>query len=218
MADLLQSRQSVLRDTHNEFKADYTLPLPDKGKFKLGYNLQNDTSLSNNNGLFRELNNGRLEPRHHVYQLFHARSHHSRRYVSYEQHFGRFAVMSGLRLEQDFLSTDLKTTGEAHNTQTLGFYPSLHLSYALTDTQLLGLSYSRRMNRPATSALNPAKYSNDAFNVWAGNPYLKPEQVDAFEASYHRTAETYDAVVTGYYRATYKGITSVYRYLSKRFC
>ena len=135
-------------------------------------------------------------------------------YVSYEQRFGRIGVMGGLRLEQDYLNTDLKTTGEVHDTATLGLYPSLHLSYGLTDTQQLMLSYSRRMNRPGTYALNPARYSNDAFNVWAGNPLLKPEQVDSFETSYRYTAEKFDAVVTGYYRATYKGITNVYRYLS----
>ena len=214
VADLLQSRQSISRDTNSEFKADYTLPRPALGKFKLGYDLQNDTSQSNNNGLYRDsvtadwiadstfINDFTLDRTIHAV------------YVSDEKHFGRFGVMSGLRLEQDFLHTDLVTTGEVHDTQTLGFYPSVHLSYALTDTQLLGLSYSRRMNRPGTYALNPAKYSSDAFNVWAGNPYLKPEQVDSFEASYRRTGETYEAVVTGYYRATYKGITNVYRYLS----
>ena len=214
VADLLQSRQSIAREEHSEFKADYTLPLPEKGKFKVGYDLQNDTSLSNNNGLFRDSVTADWSPDPTFINYFTLDRTIHAFYVSDERHFGGFGVIGGLRLEQDFLSTDLKTTGEVHNTQTLGFYPSLHLSYALTDTQLLGLSYSRRMNRPATSSLNPAKYSNDVFNVWAGNPYLKPEQVDSFEASYHRIGESYDAVVTGYYRATYKGITSVYRYLS----
>ena len=214
VADLLQSRQSISRDTNTEFKADYTLPLRALGKLKLGYDLQNDTSLSNNNGLYRNSTTADWIPDSTFINDFTLDRTIHAFYVSDEKHFGRFGVMSGLRLEQDFLSTDLITTGETHNTQTLGFYPSVHLSYALTDTQLLGLSYSRRMNRPGTYALNPAKYSSDAFNAWAGNPYLKPEQVDSFEASYRRTADSYDAVVTGYYRATYKGITNVYRYLS----
>ncbi|MDR3528237.1 MAG: TonB-dependent receptor, partial [Rhizomicrobium sp.] len=209
-----QSQSSILREGHTEFKADYTLPLPHEGKFKAGYALQNDSSQTNNHGLFRDAtmsvpaddpsftNNFLLD------RTIHAG------YLSYQQKFGAFGVMAGLRLEQDYLNTNLKTTGEIHDTATLGLYPSLHLSYALTDTQQLMLSYSRRMNRPATNALNPARYSNDAFNVWAGNPYLKPEQVDSFETSYRYTAEKFDAVITGYYRATYKGFTSVYRYLN----
>jgi len=209
-----QSQSSILREGHTEFKADYTLPLPLQGKFKAGYALQNDTSLTNNNGLYRDATmTVSAEDPSFTNDFLLDRTIHAG-YASYEQKFGPFGVMGGLRLEQDFLNTNLKTTGEVHDTATLGLYPSLHLSYDLTDTQQLMLSYSRRMNRPDTSSLNPARYSNDAFNVWAGNPTLKPEQVDSFETSYRYTAEKFDAVMTGYYRVTYKGITSVYRYLS----
>jgi outer membrane receptor protein involved in Fe transport len=135
-------------------------------------------------------------------------------YASYDRRLGRFDLMGGLRLEQEFLSTDLKTTGEVHHTANLGFYPSLDVSYDLTDTEQIKLSYSRRTNRPPPSQLNPARYSSDAFNLWAGNPDLKPEEVDSFETSWRDTGETFNVVVTGYYRATYKGIASVYRYLS----
>lgn len=214
LADYWQSRKSIFRETHTELKADYVRPLPDKGKFKLGYQLQNDTNLSDNNGLWRDPTMTDWSPDTTFINYFVLDRTIHAAYVSYEQHFGRFGVMAGLRAEQDFLSTNLKTTGEVHNTSTLGFYPSADVNYSLTDTQQLRLSYSRRMNRPGTYALNPARYSSDAFNVWAGNPYLKPEQVDSFEASYHDIGESFDAVVTGYYRATYKGITNVYRNLS----
>ncbi len=213
-ADYWQSRQTLSHLTHTEFKADYTLPLPDHGQFKTGYQLQNDTNLSNDYGLFRDPTMTGWSPDNSFINYFVLDRTIHAGYVSYERKFGRFGVMSGLRLEQDFLHTDLKTTGETHDTSTLGFYPSAHLSYDLTDTQQVGLSYSRRMNRPGTYALNPARYSNDAFNTWTGNPYLKPEQVDSFEASYRDTGEKFQFVATGYYRATYKGITNVYRYVS----
>ena len=212
--DYWQSRRSTSSEVHTELKADYTLPFPSQGKLKAGYALQNDSSVSDNRGLWRDptrtdwaddstfTNNFSLD------RTIHAG------YVSYERKFGRFGVMGGLRVEQDFLHTDLKTTGEVHDTSNLGVFPNLHMSYALTDTQQLNASYSRRTNRPGVYALNPARYSSDAFNVWAGNPYLKPEQVDSFEASYRYTADKFDIVTTGYYRATYKGITNVYRYLS----
>lgn len=214
LEDYWQSRWSTDRDAHTEVKADYTLPLSSQGKFKAGYSLQNDTSLTDNHGLWRDLTmTDWADDSAYTNAFVLDRTIHAG-YVTYEQKFGRFGLMGGLRLEQDFLNTDLKTTGEVHDTSTLGFYPSVHLSYNLTDTQQLKLSYSRRMNRPETYALSPARYSSDAFNVWAGNPNLKPEQVDSFETSYRYTGEKFDAVVTGYYRATYKGITSVYRYLS----
>lgn len=209
-----QSRVSKSRDAHTEFKTGYVLPFGERDKVKVGYSLENDNSQTDNRGFERDsltadwavdtsfLNDFQLD-----------RTIHSG-YVSYEQHFGPFALMGGLRVEQDYLHTDLKTTGEVHDTSSLGVFPSVHLSYNLTDTQMVRLSYSRRTNRPGAGVLNPARYSSDAFNVRAGNPLLKPEQVDSFEASYRYMSETVDAVMTGYYRATYKGITSVYRYLS----
>ncbi len=212
--DYWQSRRSVFREGHTRFKASYVLPLPHKGKFKTGYSLRDNTNMTDNTGLWRDPTTPDWQPDPSYINLFALdRTIHSA-YASVEQRYGRFGVMAGLRMEQSFLSTDLKTTGEVHDTSTLGFYPSVYLSYALTDTQEFKLSYSRRMNRPAPNLLNPARYSSDAFNVWSGNPDLKPEQVDSFETSYHDTGESYDVVVTGYYRATYNGIVSVYRYLS----
>jgi len=213
LADYWQSRGSIGREAHTELKADYTLPLPEHGRFKIGYALQNDATLADNHGTWRDAtmaapaNDSTFTNCFLLDRTVHAG------YISYERKFGRFGVMAGLRLEQDFLTTNLKTTGEVHDTDTLGVYPSLHLSYSLTDTQQLKLSYSRRMNRPGTSALNPARFSSDAFNVRSGNPFLKPEQIDSVETSYHWIGEKLDAMVTGYYRATYKGITSIYRTL-----
>jgi len=214
LADYWQSRQQALRETHTELKASYVLPLGEKGKFKAGYELNNDTNYTDSRGFWRDptLSDWAIDSAYTNLFVLDRTTHAG--YVSYEQKFGRFGVMGGLRMEQDFLTTNLKTTGEVHDTDTLGLYPSLHLSYALTDTQQLRLSYSRRMNRPGTNLLNPARYSNDAYNVWAGNPLLRPEQVDSYETSYRYTGEKSDVVVTGFYRATYHGFTSVYRYLS----
>lgn len=209
-----QSRNTKSRDAHTELKASYVLPLPEQGKFKAGYVLNNDSNQSDGHGLWRDptLSDWAVDTGFTNFFLLDRTTHAG--YVSYEQKFGRFGVMGGLRVEQDFLTTNLKTTGEVHDTDSLGFFPNLHLSYALTDTQQLRLSYSRRINRPGTNLLNPTRYSSDAYNVWAGNPLLKPEYADSYETSYHYTGDKTDVVVTGFYRANYHSFTSVYRYLS----
>ncbi|GAA0547296.1 outer membrane receptor protein involved in Fe transport [Rhizomicrobium palustre] len=212
--DYWQRRRSRGHETHTGLEADYELPLGEKGKFKTGYALQIDTNLTDALGLWRDPTLSDWASDNGFTNLFALdRSVHAG-YLSYEQKFGAFGVKAGLRLEQDFLHTDLKTTGEVHDTKALGLYPSLHLSYALTDTNLVTLSYSRRLNRPQLDSLNPARYSNDAFSVWAGNPLLQNEAVDAYETSYHHIGETSDVMVTGFYRATYHGFANVYRYLS----
>jgi len=217
-----QSRKAVTGETHTGLQADYILPLGEafskttagSDQFKIGYALQTDTNRTDRIGLLRAATDADWsDDTNYTSNFFVGRTTHAG-YVSYARKFGAFGVETGLRMELDFLHTDLRTTGEVHDTQALGFYPSAHLSYDLTDTQVLRLSYSRRMNRPKISDLNPARTSSDSFNISAGNPGLQPEQVDSFDASYHYIGDAFDLVTTGYYRATYNGITSGYRYLS----
>lgn len=209
-----QSRRSIQREGHTEFKADYILPQPHDGAFKAGYALQNDSNLANDLGVLRDLStpDWRNDTGFTSYFVLDRTVHAT--YVNYEQKYGAFGLMAGLRLEWDALSTEQRLTGEVHEGRTIGLYPSAHLSYHVSETQQLELSYSRRLNRPAMNALNPTRFSLDAFNVQAGNPALKAEQIDAFESSYRYVAETFDLTGTGFYRATYKGITQVYLYQS----
>lgn len=214
VADYWQSQYATTRENHIELKTDYILPIGERDMFKTGYMLQNEHNRGDNHGLLRDstmadwITDGDNTSLFVLDRTIHAG------YVSYERKFGKFGVVGGLRIEHDIVNTDLKTTGEVHDTATTGLYPSMHLTYAITDTHQVKLSYTRRMNRPRTYALNPARHSSNAFNVWGGNPNLKPEQTDSFETSYHYIGEKTDFVATGYYRATYKGIVNVYRYLS----
>lgn len=209
-----QSRQSDTRETHSQIKARYTLPLPQKGKFKAGYDLRNDTDLTAKHGFWHDETASDWTVDDAYTNTFLVDRTVQAGYVSYSQRFGRFGASGGLRIEVDNLHTALRSTGETNDTYALGFYPSLYLSYNLSDAGRLRLSYSRRLNRPRANDLNPARYSSDEFNVRAGNPLLKPEQVDFFEASYRDMGDDFDVELSGFYRATYRGVTRVYRNLS----
>jgi outer membrane receptor protein involved in Fe transport len=214
VADYWQSQYGTSRENLIELKADYILPIGESDLFKTGYALQNQHNLADNHGLLRDTTMADWIADSGNTSLFVLDRTVHAGYLSYEWKFGKFGVVGGLRVEHDIVETDLKTTGEVHDSTTTGLYPSLHLSYAITDTQKLKLSYTRRMNRPGIYALNPVRHSSNAFNVWGGNPDLKPEQTDSFETSYHYIGEKTDFVTTGYYRTTYKVINNVYRNLS----
>src|SRR5690606_31042631 len=48
----------------------------------------------------------------------------------------------------------------------------------------MGLTYSRRITRPAYSDLNPFEYFLDRYTYNQGNPFLNPEYTNTFELSY----------------------------------
>ncbi|MCB0635238.1 MAG: TonB-dependent receptor family protein, partial [Lewinella sp.] len=73
--------------------------------------------------------------------------------------------------------------------QTYGnWFPSLFLSHQLSETRQLQWSYSRRISRPAFTALAPFVIFLDPQTYFAGNPRLQPAYTDAVEVDYRRDA------------------------------
>ncbi len=134
-------------------------------------------------------------------------------YVTYGRPSGNLGFLAGLRVEDTIVHTDQVTTGTADRTEYFRAYPSLHLSYNLTETSQLQLNYSHRIHRPESDDLNPFPEYQDPYNLREGNPHLQPEETHSIEAGfqYHRGETTYLATV--YYRYTYHAFTTVTRYL-----
>lgn len=199
---------------NSELTAHYSLPLPHDGMFNAGYEVEDINNRANNNGFKRSsLTDDWGVDAAYTSLFIYDRTTHSG-FATYQQKYGSFGIKGGLRLEQDYVTTNLKTTGEINHTSTLGVFPNLYLTYNFTEQHQVGLSYSRRIRRPEMGELNPSQQSSDAYNIKAGNPLLKPEMINAFEASYHYLGEKDDVTLTGYYRTTNNAISSVYRNVS----
>ncbi|MCX8010252.1 MAG: TonB-dependent receptor [Ignavibacteria bacterium] len=87
----------------------------------------------------------------------------------------------GLRAEQVFSNSKLELTNEEFKNDYFSLYPSVHLNYPLSMTTELQLSYSRRVDRPGNRQLNPFVDISDSLNISQGNPYLKPQYINAYE-------------------------------------
>jgi len=106
-------------------------------------------------------------------------------YVTYQKALGeRWIVLGGVRAEAvDYDSQDA-ISGAPIKVAYTSLNPSLFATYVLSDVQKLRFNYSRRLQRPTPYDLNPSlMYLNDR-TVTAGTPALKPQETDAFEASY----------------------------------
>lgn len=105
-------------------------------------------------------------------------------YGTYEMGIDKFSFKAGLRAEQTNTKGELKNTNEITKQDYFGLFPSLHITQKIGEAQELQLSYSRRINRPQVSMLNPFVTAFDPFNYFAGNPDLKPEYVNSVELGY----------------------------------
>ena len=135
-------------------------------------------------------------------------------YMTWQQPIGeKWTVMGGLRAEALSLDTDAVTSGTTSQIDYTKLSPSAFATYVLDDSTKLRFSYSHRLRRPAPQDLNPFVTYRDPQNVSAGNPDLKPEETDSFEAGYEKSAGKINYQVRAYYRKTDSSITDYSYYL-----
>jgi outer membrane receptor protein involved in Fe transport len=135
-------------------------------------------------------------------------------YGTYSRVMGHFGAMVGARVEAADLRTNQITAGIVSDQRYERLYPSLHLSYDVSDAQQVQLSYSHRVRRPEGDDLNPYPRYQDPYNLSAGNPYLRPEEVHSLEAGYQYKDNATTYLATLYYRYSYNSFTQVSRYVS----
>ncbi len=105
-------------------------------------------------------------------------------YANYGNTYKNFGYQIGLRVEQTFTKSSQLTTNEDYENNYFSFFPSIYLTQAITKTNEIQLSYTRRINRPNLRVINPFIDYSDPQNLRKGNPYLKPEYINAFELGY----------------------------------
>lgn len=105
-------------------------------------------------------------------------------YASYGRKINRLSFQGGLRGEQVFSRSTLITTNENFRNDYFSLFPSGFVNYKVGERSDVNVSYSRRINRPNVRQLNPFPTYRDELNIFRGNPFLLPEYINAFEASY----------------------------------
>ena len=203
-----QDRARVKNDqTTRELVADYNQPLAGAAKLAAGYDLTNEVIDS---GFFNEdlVGSTWVTNAAKTNHFIHERTIHAF-YSTYSRAFGQFGAQLGLRPELAYTRSRLISTGQEIPNNYARLYPTLHLSYKLTDEHELQANYSRRVHRPDIDDLNPFPEYQDPFTLRAGNPRLQPEDIHSIEAGYgYRHAET-SLSATVYERFVYHGITNV---------
>ncbi len=131
-------------------------------------------------------------------------------YAQASREIGNIAVQAGLRAEaatRDFtlrgnvpalppvLGVDLTATSQSYQS----LFPSAFVTYSFAPGTLVKGSYSRRIERPRSRQLSPFPSYEDTLNVRVGNPGLRPEYTDAYEATLQYR---YFATLTPFFRHT----------------
>lgn len=200
-------------ETGTELTADYVQPFADGAKLESGYaGEMNKNDMDFHGSFFDPTTNAWTADTARTNRFIYRDAIHAA-YATFSRPVGAFGFMAGARVESAVVKTNQVTSHLVDRTEYHRLYPTLHLSYNLTDTQQLQLNYSHRVRRPESDDLNPFPEYQDPFNLRAGNPRLRPEETHSIEAGYqfHREDTTYLAAV--FYRETHHAFTTVTRYI-----
>ncbi|RYY61659.1 MAG: TonB-dependent receptor [Chitinophagaceae bacterium] len=108
-------------------------------------------------------------------------------YVSVTRIKAKWQYQLGLRGERTIIhgvNTDLAKKRLAYpDSSYFNLFPSAFLRYQVSPENSVGISYSRRLNRPGYQDLNPFEYIFDNYTRESGNPYLQPEFSQRIELS-----------------------------------
>ncbi len=163
-------------------KVDYANPLKKNAKWEAGF--KTSFVSSDNDAKFFDVSNGTpqnddTKTNHFLYD-----ENNNAGYINFSKQFKKWELQVGLRAEH----TDVKTwqvKGDIHwDSSYFNLFPSAFFNYKLKEDKTLGVSVSRRIDRPGYSQLNPFLFLIDVTTYATGNPGLTPQLTWSYELSY----------------------------------
>jgi len=119
-------------------------------------------------------------------------------YVIYSGSLKKFSYSGGLRWENTFLYSQASHVDQNY----ANLFPSCSLGWRFTDNQNIGISYSRRIDRPSFWMLNSTISYSSPYSVWQGNPQLSPAFTDNIELGYNATIDKQSLGISSSYSHT----------------
>jgi len=105
-------------------------------------------------------------------------------YVNLHKDLNSTTVQIGLRTELTHTEGKSITLQDESIRDYIDFFPSLSINQTISKDNVIGISYSRRIDRPDYQALNPFIYYVDLYTLSQGNPTLRPQYANSFEINY----------------------------------
>jgi outer membrane cobalamin receptor len=136
-----------------------------------------------------------------INDAYDARSATLSAYASFQQRFGALTVAPGLRGEAN--RRQISSPGVATiQINRASLFPSFHASYRFNKKLQFGASFSKRIDRVPLEYLRPYGTVEDAYTLFEGNPRLKDQSTNAYEASVQFLPGKIELGATAYLRET----------------
>jgi len=163
-------------------KVDYVNPLGKTGKWEAG--IKTSFVSSDNDAKFYDVSSGTAQNDPNKTNHFLYKEYNNAGYINFSKTFKKFDMQLGLRGEHTHLNTEQKIGNIRFDSSYFQLFPSAFFNYKIKEDQTIGLSVSRRIDRPGYSQLNPFLFLIDVTTYATGRPGLLPQLTWSYELSY----------------------------------
>ncbi len=162
-------------------KLDYAQTL---GKGKLETGLKSSYVTSDNNMTFEvKLDEWTIDPKRT--NQFKYTENINAAYLNYGGKLGeKTTYQLGFRAEHTHSVGNSVTLNDVRDRNYLNLFPSVFISRNLDSSNVLNLSYSRRIDRPDYQSLNPFEFYLDPYTFQRGNPNLRPQYTHSVQLTH----------------------------------
>lgn len=180
---------------------DYVWPIDKDTQFELGYRgdfSNQDTDYT----VFDLLPEGRTLNTLLTNDLGFIQNVHAA-YTQYGKKVNQFSYLMGIRIEKTHIEIDQRTSNIFKEKDYTDLFPTLNLSYEISEKENITLGYSRRIRRPRSWSLNPFRSLTSLTFYRQGNPDLDPSYSNVIDIGYLKRWEKFTFNSSLYYqRAT----------------
>jgi len=163
-------------------KVDYVNPLKNGASLEAG--LKTSFVSTDNDAKFYDVSSGTPvkdtgKTNHFLYD-----ENNNAAYVNFKKNFKKWDMQLGLRAEQTNIKTYQEIGKVGWDSSYIQLFPTAFFNYKIKEDQTIGVSVSRRIDRPGYSQLNPFLFLIDVTTYATGNPGLLPQFTWAYELNY----------------------------------
>ena len=181
------------------FQLDYSLPIKEDAKLEAGHkssfrNYENDFTASNLNpvtGIFQVIPEftSIINYEESIYAF----------YLNYSKELEKVSFSVGLRTEITNTEINEKNTNQSFINDYTDLFPSVIIGYNFNNKNNLSFNFSRYIDRPTISQLNPFNSFTDERFILVGNPFLNPYYTNYFQLEHYQEFEKITLISAFYY-------------------
>ncbi|WP_136667963.1 outer membrane beta-barrel family protein [Flavobacterium sp. H122] len=202
--EFVSSERTRKNDTQqrNLFQADYVLPMGKKSQFEAGFRGNYVKTTADYQVEERKTQTSPYTNIDEFTNILEYNENVTAFYTQFGSKINKFSYLAGLRFEDSKIEINQLTSNIFKTKKYNNLFPSLFLTYEISDNSSISLNYSKRISRPRDRFINPfASYTSNV-NLFQGNPDINPAYTDAYDFGYLKKWEKLTLSTSLYYNHT----------------